>query len=126
MATEVRYELMRPRQIVAAREKCPVAYLPIGTLEWHGLHNPVGLDAIKAQALAVRCAQAGGGVVFPPLFYGESREEGLMEVGAADKDKILEHMHLPTQNFAPGYMRFSPQEQYENYQRLLLHCLCEI
>ena len=44
------------------RERCPVAYLPLGTLEWHGLHNPVGLDALKAHALAVRCARSGGGV----------------------------------------------------------------
>ncbi len=126
MPAEVRYDHMRPRQIVEARERCPVAYLPIGTIEWHGLHNPVGLDSLKGHALAVRCAQAGGGLVFPPLYYGESREEGLMEVGAVDKDDILAAMRLPTTNFAAGYMRFSPQEQYESYQRLLLHCLCEI
>lgn len=126
MPDEVRYDCMRPRQIVAARERCPVAYLPIGTLEWHGPHSPVGLDAIKAHAIAVRCAQVGGGLVFPALFYGESREEGLMEVGAADHEGIWEEMHLPPGNFAPGYMRSSPREQYENYQRLLLHCLYEI
>lgn len=123
--SEVRYEFMRPAQIVAAREAFPAVYLPIGTLEWHGPHNPVGLDAIKAHALAVRCAQAGGGLVFPALFYGESREEGLMEANAPDKAKIAAAMGLPPENFAPGYMRFSPQEQYQNYQRLLLHCLYE-
>ena len=126
MPAEVRYDYMRPRQIVEARERCPVAYLPLGTIEWHGLHNPVGLDALKAHALAVRCAQAGGGLVFPALYYGESREEGLMETGAADKEAIVAAMRLPAANFAPGTMRFTPQQQYENYQRLLLHCLCEI
>lgn len=126
MTPPVEYERMRPRQIVAAREKFPAAYLPLGTLEWHGLQNPVGLDGLKAHALAVRCAQAGGGVVFPTLYYGESREEGLMDIGAADRDGILEHMRLPLSNFAPGYMRYSPQQQYENYQRLLLHCMFEI
>ncbi|NLX42186.1 MAG: creatininase family protein, partial [Chloroflexi bacterium] len=30
----VRYERLRPAQIVARREACPVAYLPIGTIEW--------------------------------------------------------------------------------------------
>src|SRR4029079_14023200 len=111
---------------VAAREQFPAAYLPLGTIEWHGPHSPVGLDALKAHAIAVRCAQAGGGLVFPALFYGESREEGLMEVGAVDKDAIWRGMSLPGSNFAPGYMRLSPQQQYENYQRLLLHCLYEI
>lgn len=123
---EVRYERLRPAQIVAAREACPVAYLPIGTIEWHGRHNPVGLDALKIHQLAIRCARAGGGLVFPPLYYGESREEGLMEANADDRDRILEAMKLPRQNFAPGYMRFTPQQQYENCQRLLFHCLCQM
>src|ERR1051326_4390881 len=103
--SEVQYERLRPREGVAAREACPVAYLPIGTIEWHGFHNPLGLDSIKAHAMAVRCAQSGGGLVFPPLWYGESREEGLMEVGAADREQIVAAMKLPPQNFAPGYMR---------------------
>ncbi len=126
MAKEVRYERLRPRAIVAAREACPAAYLPIGTIEWHGLHNPVGLDAIKAHALSVRCAQAGGGLVFPPLWYGESRSEGLMESGAADRLDIAKEMKLPPSNFEPARFRFDAQAQYENYQRLLLHCLAEI
>jgi creatinine amidohydrolase len=103
-----------------------VAYLPIGTIEWHGHHAPVGLDTVKAHALAIRCAQAGGGLVFPPLYYGESREEALMEANAVDREAVAGAMGLPPGNFGPGYMRFSPQEQYENYQRLLLHCLCQI
>jgi creatinine amidohydrolase len=126
MPNEVQYERMRPKQIVAAREACPAAYLPLGTIEWHGLHNPVGLDAIKAHALAVRCAQAGGGLVFPPLFYGESREEGLMEANAVDREQIAAAMKLPPENFAAGSMRHPPHQQYENYQRLLLHCLAEV
>lgn len=126
MPQEVRYEYMRPRQIVAAREASAIAYLPLGTLEWHGPHNPVGVDGLKAHALAVRCAQSGGGLVFPTVYYGESREEGLMEVGAADHPAIWEAMKLPAANFAPGYMRFSPQQQYEHYQHHLLHCMFEI
>ncbi len=126
ITSEVQYERMRPRQAIAARQACPVAYLPIGTIEWHGFHNPLGLDTIKAHAIAVRCAQSGGGVVFPPLWYGESREEGLMEATAADQPDIVDAMKLPRENFSPGYMRTPPQQQYENYQRLLLHCLYQI
>lgn len=36
MPDSVQYERLRPAQIVSEREACPVAYLPIGTLEWHG------------------------------------------------------------------------------------------
>lgn len=126
MAGEVRYERLRPRQIRAAREACPAAYLPIGTIEWHGMHGPVGVDTLTAQALAIRCAETGGGLVFPPLWYGESREEGLMEANAADREQIHAAMGLSSDRFACGYMRFTPQQQYETYQRLLLHCLLEL
>jgi creatinine amidohydrolase len=123
---QVQYERLRPAQIAAARKECPVAYLPIGTIEWHGVHNPIGLDTIKAHALAIRCARVGGGLVFPPLYYGESREEGLIEANDPGREQVAEVLGLPAENFAPGYMRFSPQQQVEGYQRLLLHCLIEL
>ncbi len=67
---EVRLEFLRPREIVAAQKQCPTIFQPLGTIEWHGLHNVVGVDAVKAHALCVRAARTGGGVVTPPLFGG--------------------------------------------------------
>lgn len=122
----VRYERLRPAQIVARREACPVAYLPIGTIEWHGEHNPVGLDTLKIHALLEKCAQAIGGLVFPPLYYGENREQALMEANAADREQIAAKMGLSPDNFAPGYMYESIAEQNTNYHRLLLHIFHEI
>jgi len=126
MPREVRYERLRPAQIVEARTATPVAYLPIGTIEWHGEHNPVGLDTLKIHALAMRCAQRTGGLVFPPLYYGESRETGLMEANARDREDIAEKMGLSPDNFAPGYMGTTLLEQTLAYERLLLHILNEI
>lgn len=122
---EVRYERLRPAQIVEARQAAPVVYVPIGTLEWHGEHNPVGLDTLKAHALAVRCAQRSGGLVFPPLYYGESREYMLMEANALDRDRIARKMGLPEESFQPGYMLTTHLEHVLSYQRLLLHILME-
>jgi creatinine amidohydrolase len=45
-------------------------FQPLGTIEWHGVHNIVGLDAVKAHHLCVRAAQRGGGLVAPALFGG--------------------------------------------------------
>ncbi|MHB1294027.1 MAG: creatininase family protein [Anaerolineae bacterium] len=124
---EVRYERLRPAGIAARRTECPVAYLPIGTLEWHGEHNPVGLDTLKEHALLMACAREIGGLVFPPLYYGENREQALMEVGAGDKAQIYERMGgLPAANFAPGYMYDSVADQNTNYHKLLLHVCHEI
>lgn len=46
----------------------PVAYLPLGTLEWHGPHMPLGADGIQSKELFVRVAEKVGGVVLPMLF----------------------------------------------------------
>jgi creatinine amidohydrolase len=125
MSEEVRYHMLRPEQIIARRTLCPVVYIPIGTLEWHGLHNPVGADSLQAEGIAIRCAQKGGGLVFPPLYYGESRVEGLMEANATDRLQIAEKMQLNPDNFLPERMPFSAIEQVINYEKLLLHILAE-
>jgi creatinine amidohydrolase len=48
----------------------PVAYLPLGTLEWHGEHMPLGADALQSTALFELAASRYGGIVVPPLFLG--------------------------------------------------------
>ena len=101
-----------------------MAYLPIGTIEWHGEHNPVGLDTLKEHALLIHCAREIGGLVFPPLYYGEHRERHLMELNFPQE--ISAKMDLPPENFAPGYMYQSISEQNTNYHHHLLHIFHEI
>jgi creatinine amidohydrolase len=126
MPPEVRYHMLRPQQIIARRKECPVAYIPIGTIEWHGLHNATGADALQAEGLSIVCARRGGGLVFPPLYYGENRLEALMEVNARDCEEIARSMELPPENFAAEFQPFSVTEQMLNYNRLLLHILAEV
>ena len=61
--SNLHYEEMYPWEITQAISQAPIGYLPLGTLEWHGEHNVVGLDALKAQAICARAAQISGGVV---------------------------------------------------------------
>ena len=70
MADLVEFELMRPPQVVEARRRCPAAYLPVGPLEWHGPHLPLGTDGIHAHRIAVEVARRVGGVVLPTYFLG--------------------------------------------------------
>jgi len=123
---KVRYEEMLPHEIVDERAKTPIAYLPIGTLEWHGEHLAVGNDALKAHALAVRAAERGGGLVFPPLYYGDNREGGLLEFDFDTDGKVAEKMALPKENFKLGYMRKPAYLQHSFCIELLLHILYEI
>ncbi|MGD0089838.1 MAG: creatininase family protein [Planctomycetota bacterium] len=126
MPDEVRYQYLRPAQSVARRKACPVAYVPLGTLEWHGVQNPLGADTLQAEGLAILCAQRGGGLAFPPLYYGESRVESLMEANSSDRELIAAQMELPAGNFAPARQPFSAAEQAFNYLKLLLHVLAEV
>lgn len=123
---KVRYEEMLPHEVVAAREKCPIAYVPIGGIEWHGEQNCLGLDTVKAHALAMRCAEQGGGLAFPALFWGENRETHLMEPNHDPEGKIAEKMHLARENFTPGYMHRAPDVQDRAYIDLLVHIMHEL
>ena len=70
---KVLYEELRPEELVQRVQEMPVAYLPLGTLEWHGPHMPLGADGIQSKELFVRVAEKVGGVVLPMLFMGPDR-----------------------------------------------------
>jgi creatinine amidohydrolase len=67
---EVRLEYLRPKELKEAQTKCPTIFQPLGTIEWHGVHNVVGVDSLKAHALCVRAARKGGGLVSPTIYGG--------------------------------------------------------
>lgn len=48
--------------------------LPIGILEKHGPHAPIGSDLIRARQWADRAAEKEYAVVFPDYFYGQVNE----------------------------------------------------
>jgi creatinine amidohydrolase len=75
MSVKVHYTELLPHEFRARLAKCPLGYLPLGTLEWHGEHGALGTDALIAAGLFTRAAQAFGGIVFPPLFLGPDRAE---------------------------------------------------
>lgn len=66
----MKYERMMPREIEALLRDCPAAILPWGALEWHGHHLAIGLDAIKASAIADGVADRAGATSLPPVYAG--------------------------------------------------------
>ncbi len=68
MVAEARYERLHPRELSERVERVPLAYVPIGTLEFHGEHLPVGVDSFEAHGLCLRAAARSGGVVLPPVY----------------------------------------------------------
>ncbi len=72
---EIRYEWLRPDELAAERARCPLVFLPVGPLEYHGPHLPLGTDAINAgRTAAEACRAIGRGVVFPTVHAGTERE----------------------------------------------------
>jgi creatinine amidohydrolase len=72
-ATPVHYTELRPHQFRQRLQQRPVAYLPLGTLEWHGEHLPLGSDGIISEGLMCACARRFGGIVMPPIHLGPDR-----------------------------------------------------
>jgi len=64
------YEELRPDEFLERVRRCPIAYLPLGTLEWHGRHLPLGADGLQARGVFELLARRVGGVVMPMLFLG--------------------------------------------------------
>jgi creatinine amidohydrolase len=69
-STLVQAELLLPHEIDAALAANSVVYLPLGSIEYHGRHLPIGLDGLNAHGICIRAAQERGGIVLPTLYYG--------------------------------------------------------
>lgn len=60
-----------PKALKASNQTC---ILPIGILEKHGPHVPIGSDLIKVREWSARATKREYAVVFPDFFYGQINE----------------------------------------------------
>ncbi|OYT48563.1 MAG: creatininase [Desulfurococcales archaeon ex4484_42] len=54
-------------------EERVIAVVPIGSIERHGDHLPLGTDTIEATYVAEEVARELGAHLYPPIWYGSSR-----------------------------------------------------
>jgi hypothetical protein len=94
---KMRWEFLREEEFPSAIEKAGgLCVIPIGCLEMHGEHLPVGTDSLKAHALAVLAAEKTGAVVFPTaMWFGD--------VMGAHK------IERPWEKHRAGYITLSPE-----------------
>ena len=71
-----RYEELRPDELAGIVRERPVAYWPLGLLEHHGWHLPIGFDGIKSQRLCERMVERTGGVLLPVMWWGAQGGHG--------------------------------------------------
>src|SRR5918912_1972179 len=56
---------MLPNELEKQIADKPIVILPLGTLEWHSYHLPVGLDSLKAEAICEKLAERTGALLAP-------------------------------------------------------------
>jgi len=96
---EVRFEMLRPGELNEEKKRCPLVFLPVAPLEYHGPHLPVGMDPINATECALEaCRRLGKGVVHPTLYWGTERErpDWMLESLGFKKDDWIVGMDFPT------------------------------
>ena len=57
-------------EYAARLESSPIVFLPVGSLEQHGPHLPLHVDALLPSAFAAAAAISVGGLVLPAISYG--------------------------------------------------------
>lgn len=58
-----------PDDLLAILDEPTAVIQPIGTIEWHSHHLPLGLDGLKAEAVAERTAFRSGAVLAPSAWW---------------------------------------------------------
>ncbi len=100
---------LRPGQVRERLDACPVIYVPLGPIEWHGPHLPLGTDAIHAERTALAACEKTGGLVWQTLFFGTERErppDMLESLGFGRGDYIV-GMDFPNNSLPSAY---TPEE----------------
>ena len=65
----VRFEEVAGFEVGDITSRHPLAILPLGSLEFHGPHNPLGTDSIIISGLADSVAARTNGLLFPTVMF---------------------------------------------------------
>ncbi len=71
-----KYEELTALQFEQVLEEVPLVYVPVGSLEFHGRHLPLGMDTIHAYEFCLQVAGNTGGIVLPPSYWGTVGHDG--------------------------------------------------
>lgn len=120
---ETRYEWLRPGQLIGRKEQCPLVLVPLGPLEYHGPHLPLGTDPLSAGFVAHECCRRlGKGVVLPTMFVGTERERDpdMLESLGFKRDDYVVGMDFPSRLWNSHYL---PEEVFALIVATEIRCL---
>lgn len=90
--------------------------MPLGTLEWHQEHLPLGLDAFVSHELCKKACEYTGGVVIPSLFFGTDREH-------QTENGILHGMDSKAGRVLEGSVYFIKQGLFKDFLQSILESI---
>lgn len=93
------FEELHPDELEKIIQESGVAYLPLGTLEWHERHLPFGLDALVSYEICKELCKRLGGCVIPPFYFGTDREHRI-------DGKVFHGMDARVKRILPGSVYF--------------------
>jgi len=64
-------ELTAPDFVTAVARSAATVIVPLGIVEKHGPHLPMGTDLFDARELSLRAAREEYAIVFPPYYFGQ-------------------------------------------------------
>lgn len=67
-------ELTSPDFVKAVELSAKTCLIPLGILEKHGPHMPLGTDLIDVREIAIRAAEKEYTIIFPPFYFGQIYE----------------------------------------------------
>jgi creatinine amidohydrolase len=70
----MQWEALTSTDFAAAVQQTGVCVLPLGVLERHSEHLPLGTDFLNAHRIACLAAEKEPAVVFPPFYFGQIYE----------------------------------------------------
>jgi creatinine amidohydrolase/Fe(II)-dependent formamide hydrolase-like protein len=118
----MRYELMLPQQIRAAIDGNWPVVLPLGVLEYHGEHLPVGLDTLVVVKLLEELEQEMEFVILPPFYYGAAsyavagpERTGTLQVAANTLHPLAQEMFTGLLRIGFRNIHFFVHHQTENF-----------
>ena len=107
--------LMSPYEFNQVMKNSPIAYIPFGTVEWHGPHLPLGVDTLKIEAFTSKASSISGGIIFPALTWNRNT---IRYVHGARYEGV-EHL---CQQELPGNIHFIREETFENLVQDCVAC----
>ncbi len=85
---------MTYNEVASKIEESAIVIIPVGSVEQHGLHLPLGTDLFIALEISRRVAEKTGSVVAPALWAGFSKEHmGFKGTISLERETLIRVMH---------------------------------